>query len=202
MAAELSFGRRLLAVLLPTKSQAFACIIIALLVLVGAHARRVLALIGVDSAVLDISGTVVHGRLEPILTSQISASVALVTFWGGIGLAAYLICWSAFNLLIQARNEITLTTQYTNRGRWRDPIEALGIKLAGAAILIGIIALLRAALALWLSVVAGFLVAPEPASGLFALAATFGLAAHLYLILAFALVTFTPWYRPEAFTDR
>lgn len=195
MATSLPFGRRLADLLIPTPGQTLVSIVIALVLLLGTYAQQLLVLVGIDAVTLKIASSALHGRFEAILSSQISSTLAVVTFWAGVGLIAYLICWSAYNVLIRARNEITLTTEYTNRGHWRGPYQTLGLKVAGAAGLIVVIGLLKPGLAFWLAVAAGVVARPGITSGLLALLAVPGLATQLYFIYAFTMATFTPWYR-------
>jgi hypothetical protein len=202
MAVPISLPTRLAKVFFPTKIQAFLCLILALGLLIGAQGQQILRLLGVDDVILDASRTEVNARFTHILTSSIASASALVTFWAGVGLVAYLVCWGAYNVLVEARNKVTLETQYTNRGgHWHGAFETLGLKLLGAITLICFIALLKPGLALWLALIAPLLGTVSVNTILMALGATLGLALQLYLLLAFALLTFTPWYREEAFTD-
>ena len=201
MSAQFSLRRRLALVLIPTPTQALGCIILAVVLLIVPYITRILALIGITDSYLSLFNVAVHGRLETILTAPISQTVAYLTFWLGVGIVTYLTCWLGLILLSQARNELTLTTNYTNRGHWQGPYETLALKCVGAAVLVTCVAILKPGLVLWLGVVGAYFSGPNLSGGLFALFATLGFAVQLYLILAFALVTFTPWYRAEAFTD-
>ena len=201
MSAQFSFRRRLALVLIPTPSQVVACALVAIVVILGAHAQRVLALIGINNMALSVTRVAVHGRFETILNSPISQTVALITFWSGVGVVTYLICWFGLSLFNQAHNELTLTTEYTNRGHGRGPYDALILKTIGAAALIAAVALLKPGLALWLAMAGAFLATPTAIDGLYSIFAALGLAAQIYLVLACALATFTPWYKAEAFTD-
>jgi hypothetical protein len=200
MSTQITFGRRLAAVLIPTPFQAFICLVLALAILIGAHAHLALALIGIDDSALSVSRVALHGRFETVLASPISQTVALATFWAGVGLVAYLVCWIGFSLFTSARNELTLTTAYTNRGHWWVKQDVLMLKVLSALVLFVAIVLFKPGLALWLAIVGGLIAAPSIATGLYSLGAILGLASQLYLILALALVTFTPWYREETFT--
>jgi hypothetical protein len=184
-------------VVIPTPLQVLLAVMGSLAFLIFTQFDRFLALLGIGDVALNAAGSAVHTRFEAILTSQVAASAALVTFWATIGLIAYLICWSVYNVLIEARNEVTLNTQYTNRGMWRAHFETLGIKLICAALLLLLVYLLKAGLALyvalWLPLLAGF----DTSSVVAALGAVLGLAVHLYAILVAAMLTITPWYRSD-----
>ncbi|HVQ43956.1 MAG TPA: hypothetical protein VMT30_03240 [Candidatus Saccharimonadia bacterium] len=202
MASEISLTKRLLAVLLPTPIQAILAIGGALAFLVFEQIDQVLSLLGIGDVALNAAGSELHSRFQSILTSQVASSAALVTFWATIGLIAYLVCWSLYNVLIEARNEVTLETQYTNRGRRYTHLQTLGLKVLGAGLLLGLVALLKPGLALWLALWVPLLGGFTAMSVLNAFGAVLGLALHLYLILAVGLLTFTPWYHSEPFTDR
>jgi hypothetical protein len=202
MAAQSTIISRLMAVLVPTPVQGLGAVFASLLLLAAVQVDQLLKLLGVGEVAIAAARAQLHDRFIALLTSPIASTTALVTFWSSIGLISYLICWGAYNLLLEARNEVTLKTSYTNRGHWRGHLETLGLKSVGAVVLIALIALLKAGLALWIALVAPALVAPGLANIAIAVAAALGLAVQLYLILALALVTFTPWYRAETFTDR
>ena len=126
----------------------------------------------------------------------------MVTFWATVGLIAYLICWSTYNVLIEARNEVTLETKYTNRGHWIGAVETLGLKAVGGMVLIGLVALLKPGLALWLALAIPIFTTPTMYNTALAGIAVVGLAVQLYLIFACVLLAISPWYREEAFTDQ
>jgi phage shock protein PspC (stress-responsive transcriptional regulator) len=201
MSARVPFGRRLAFVLIPTPAQALTSFLLSVIIIIGAQSQRALAFIGIGDTALNVSRLAINGRVEPVLSSQISETAALITFWSAIGVVAYLVCWICFSLYAQARNELTLTTEYTNRGHWRGPYETLGLKAIGALGLLGGVASLKPGITLWLAMAGHFLAAPTTPNAIQALMAILGLAIQFYLILALVLVTFTPWYRAEAFTD-
>lgn len=207
MSARVSFISRFMAVALPTKTQGLVAVAAAIIILVASRAQQVLAYLGLanpglNNAALDASRIQLHDRFELVATSQIASNLALVTFWASVGLIAYLVCWSAYNVIIEARNEVTLETQYTNRGHWKGPLETLGLKAACAVGLIIVVSLSKSGLAFWLALAFPVLSDPTWQNIAAALGAVVGLAVQLYLILALALLTFTPWYREETFTDQ
>jgi hypothetical protein len=202
MAVHSTLQSRLFTVLLPTTAQALGSIVIALLSLALVQGQALLRLTGIGDVAITATRTQLYDRFDSVLTSPIASTTALVTFWASVGLVAYLISWSGYNLLIEARNEVTLNTEYMNRGHWRGHFETLALKAAGAIALVGFIALLKPGFALWVAVAAPALVVPSVTSVSFAIAAALGLAIQLYSLLALALVTFTPWYREEVFTDQ
>lgn len=202
MASQLSFSRRLLAVLIPTFGQGALSLIISLAIIAGSRAGQFLPLIGVNATAVSATSTALHARFDSYLTSQLASMAVLITFWAGVGLVAYLVCWAAYNALVEARNEVTLKTQYTNRGHWRGPLETLALKAVGAVTLVIACTLIGPSLALWLTLSEPVFVGLTLTAALYAALAVLGLAAELYLILALVILTITPWYRAEAFTDR
>jgi hypothetical protein len=204
MISQLSLPARLAKVLIPTKGQAFLTIFLAFAALVAMNIRQAYELFGINHATLDTTLEQFHDQYSTILNSQLASSTALVTFWASVGLIAYLICWSAYNVLIEARNEVTLETQYTNKGghHWRGPYETAGLKAVGATALVAAVMLFKPGLALWLALGSTAFVTPNLTTILTAAGAVLGLAAQIYLVLAMVMVTFTPWYRKEAFTEQ
>jgi hypothetical protein len=201
MSTQVSIISKLVTVLVPTTAQALGSIATALILLAAVQADQLLRVIGIGEIALAATRSQLHERFSALLGSPVVSNLALVTFWASVGLIAYLICWGAYNILIEARNEVTLNTEYTNRGHWRGNLETLCLKSLGAVALIGIVALLKPGFSLWIALASPAIVMPTTAAIVTAVAAIVGLAAQLYLILALALVTFTPWYRRETFTD-
>lgn len=188
-------------VLTPTMGQAVISLVLSAVWLVLTHAVGILLLIGAPAAVLGAAQLVATGQLKDVVSLPIVSNVALITFWATIGLVVYLLSWAAFNVLIQARNEVTLTTAYTNRGHWRSPLATLGLKLGCAVALLAMVALIRPGAGLWFGWFDGWLTTPSAGSALLAVAAVIGFAAQGYLTYMAGLLTFSPWYRTEAFTD-
>lgn len=201
MAAPRSLTARLWPVVLPTPGQALGFGILAISLLVLTQTNALLTNLGITPDAIDVA----RGKLGPsfhsILQSSAASNVALVTFWATVGLVAYIICWGAYNVIIEARNEVTLTTAYTNRGHWRGARETLALKVASAVGLTILLISLNYSLALWIALgsqaivnVNGFGIMTL----ITGLAAIAGLAGHLYLTLVFVELTFTPWYRTES----
>lgn len=201
MSAQPSFSDRLLEVALPTSVQILACSFLSMLILTLTQTQSIIQRLGITDAQLSASSTQFHDRFDAVLRSNIASQTALITFWAAVGLVAYLICWGMYNLLIEARNEVTLNTAYTNRGRWQGVKEKLAIKASAALFLVLMIWSLRYGASFWLALSARFIDHLSVGSVLAAVASLVGLAVQLYLVLAFILLTFTPWYRIQTFTD-
>lgn len=208
MTQPLTFADRLRSIVKPTTAQVLAFILLALILLLASQFTPFLARLGITSAALDVTKTQLNSRLEVVLQSPIAAQAALLAFWATVGLVAYLICWGVYNLLIEARNEVTLTTAYTNRTdysdtkHWHGPFETLALKASAAVGLAVMLWSLRFGVSFWLALVAGVLSNTTLISALEALLAVFGLALQFYAVFVFIQLTFTPWYRVITFTDQ
>jgi hypothetical protein len=201
MSSQLTFTQRLLAVVVPTKAQTLACAFTGLFILTLGQSTALLSKIGLKGPLLTASQDQFHARFEVILRSPFASQTALITFWATVGLIAYLICWGAYNLVIEARNEVTLKTSYTNRGHWRGPHETLALKAVSAIGLAIVIGTLRYGLSSWVAMSGLFINDPTAGHILQALLAVVGLSVELYLVVMFVQLTFTPWYRIQTFTD-
>jgi hypothetical protein len=202
MPAPVTFTRRLLAVVIPTSPQVLAALVVSLALLVCIHSAGLLKLIGITPAAISASQDQFHARFDSLLRSPIASHLALVTFWALVGLVAYLVCWGAYNVLIEARNEVTLNTAYVNRGHWRGPYETLALKSIAAVGLALIIVSLWNGISFWLALSDSAVIDPSVANVIYAVIAVLGLALQLYSVLVFIQLTFTPWYRAEAaFTE-
>jgi|GEM_PF-1207352 len=193
-------------VIIPTRSQVLGSCTVALIILVPTQSRALLSRLGLPPAIVAASQTKFHTSFDTILNAPVVSQFALITFWAAVGLVTYLICWGAYNVLIEARNEVTLKTAYTNRGHEHSPYRLLAFKAVSALALALTIGSLRFGLALWIALAARF--ADQPAvttAGWLALGVA-GLALELYLVLIFIQLTFTPWYSAvdveETFTEQ
>ncbi|HEY6736957.1 MAG TPA: hypothetical protein VI322_04555 [Candidatus Saccharimonadia bacterium] len=201
MSAVLTFRERFLAIVVPTSGQTIMALAAAFVILVAGQSRAILERIGVSSGVLHTISDQFHSHFDGLLRSEVASQLAVVTFWAAVGLVAYLVCWGAYNILVEARNEVTLTTVYTNRGHWRSPYHTLALKaVAAAGLALGVWSLWFG-VALWMALLAALVYTPGVVTALLALVGWVGCAAQIYMILALIQLTFTPWYRPEAFTD-
>lgn len=202
MSAPTTLGSRLRAVLVPTRSQALGALFLALLILAAVQADQIMRLVGIGEVATNAARAELGARFSMLLSSPIASKTALITFWASVGLITYLICWSAYNALIEARNEVTLNTAYTNRGHWRGHLETLCLKSVGAVAFLLFFTLIGPGVSFWIALVVPALLMPSFMTTIIAIVAVLGLATQLYLVLALALVTFTPWYRAETFTDQ
>jgi hypothetical protein len=201
MATLPSFRERLTEIILPTTNQSLTLLVVALVLIVVTHLNKLLQAFGITKQAISITGSDLHQQLFPLLSSPITGQAALIVFWAAVGLIAYLACWSVYNLMIEARNEVTLSTEYTNKVSSLGYVETLGLKaLCGVGLVITII-LLWPGLPLWIGLAGKAIIHPQTVPILLALAGVIGLAAQLYTVLVFVQLTFTPWYRVEPFTE-
>jgi hypothetical protein len=201
MSVILDFQDKLLRILVPTKSQVFGSIILAIGILMFGLRQNLVARIGIPSATISATSAQLVANFDAVLRSGIAAQLALMTFWAIVGLVAYLVCWGAYNVFIEARNELTLTTDYTNRGHWRGPYETLALKTACGLALAALILSVRPGISLWLALSAPIIGQFSATNTIQLVVAIIGLAVQLYAILLFVQLTFTPWYRVQPFTQ-
>lgn len=201
MSAPVSFIDRLLRIIVPTTTQVLGSIFLSLVILVGTQGTAVLLRIGITPQAISASENQFHDQFASILRSPIASRLALMTFWALVGLIAYLICWGAYNIIIEARNEVTLNTAYTNRGHWRGVYETLSLKAIAAVGLAMLVTSLWYGVSFWLTLSSGAVDQPSVSTALTALLAIIGLAVQCYAVFVFLQLTFTPWYREQSFTD-
>lgn len=193
--------RGLLRVLTPTPLQILGSVFVALLLLIGVQTGAVLSAAGVSPQALELTSQHWAARFRVVLESPLVAHVALVIFWAAIGLLTYLICWAGYNLWVTTRNEVTIETQYTNKGQWDGVLESLAIKALAALALVLYLFSFQVGLVTWLALTSGLFSHLGAAEITSAAVAVLGLALQLYGLLMLLQLAFTPWYRPGAFTD-
>ncbi len=197
---------RFRAVAVPTPPQALIAVFISLLILALSQSQALLVRLGLASDILGLGGDQLKLRFDVILRSSFASQLALIAFWATIGLFAYLMCWSAYNFFVDARNKLTITTGYTNQAtptarHWSSLGQILLLKIAAALGLALLIASLKYGLSFWTAIASLAAAQPSAVTIAQALGAVIGLALQLYLFLALIQLTFTPWYRADTFTD-
>ena len=200
-----SLGERFVKVIIPTRVQVLGALLLSLIILAPTQSHALLVGLGLPSDIVAAGQTQFGSRFDNILNSTFVAQFALITFWAVVGLVTYLICWGAYNIFIEARNEVTLKTSYTNRGGGgHSPYRVLAFKAAAAGGLAVTIGALRYGFALAVALAARFSSSPSIATSIWAALAIVCLAVELYFIFIFIQLTFTPWYsaidQEESFT--
>lgn len=202
MTVQITLTQRFLKVLRPTTIQVLACAAVALGILIVAQRPSVVWFSSTDQGpIIDASVAELHDRTQTILQSQIASTSALIGFWAVVGLVAYLVCWMAYNAMIEARNKVTLETQYTNRGHWRGAYETLILKTLCALALCAALVTIQPAVEFWTVHITPILSGIQLMPALWVIAGIIGLTLHLYIVLTCVVLTFSPWYRAEAFTE-
>lgn len=186
-------------VLIPTAAQAFGSVILSFLIILAIQTPSLLINFGISSQVIADTRSQITSRAEFIAHSPWASNLALIGFWAVVGLVAYLVCWSAYNALIAARNEVALETQYTNRGRWSVPWTMFFKAVSGGGLILYCL-VFQAGFSLWLALATGLLTGISFTAALLTLVAILGLAVQLYGLVFFVQLTLTPWYSPKTFT--
>ncbi len=201
MEAAAGIWRGFVKELIPTPLQSLASVFVAACMLTAMQSQQILSGLGISQSAVDSTKGELASRFDVVLQSNITSNIALVTFWAAVGLVAYLVCWGLYNALIAARNEVTIETQYTNRGHWRGVWETLALKSTAALGLIFCIAMFKYGFSLWVALTLPLLAEPGIKGFIFAIGAVLGLAVQLYVLLLFVQLTISPWYKPRAFTE-
>ncbi len=200
-----SLGERFVNTVIPTRVQVLGALLLSLVILVAAQSHALLVGLGLPSDIVSAGQTQFSSRFDNVLNSTFVAQFALITFWAVVGLVTYLVCWGAYNIFIEARNEVTLKTSYTNRGgNDHSPYRILAFKAAAAVGLAATIGALRYGFALSVALASRFSSSPSLSTAGWAALAIVCLAVELYFIFVFIQLTFTPWYsaidQEESFT--
>jgi hypothetical protein len=205
MSTVLPLSERFTKVIIPTRTQVLGSLFLSLLILAPTQSHTLLVGLGLPSDIVSAGQTQFSSRFDNVLNSTLVAQFALITFWAVVGLVTYLVCWGAYNIFIEARNEVTLNTAYTNRGHKHSPYRLLSFKAAAAVGLALAIGALRYSFSLSVALASRFSSTPGLATSVWAVLAIVSLAVELYLIFIFVQLTFTPWYRAidaeESFTE-
>lgn len=117
-------------VLLPTFGQAFGSLAAAVL-LIGVLYRDQIVHRVQDGPGAHVFDQIHYGdSLSGVTNSPIIHTAVIVAFWSGVGLVAYTIVWSVINVMIEARNEVVLETEYTNKSAFAQRIRTPLLQLA------------------------------------------------------------------------
>ncbi|MBW4061707.1 hypothetical protein HJC99_04020 [Candidatus Saccharibacteria bacterium] len=201
MSAKSTFAGRLFKVIVPTRVQVLVSIFLSLSVLIAIESTTILHRFSISDVAVQGSRDQLQNRFSDVSNSLLASNIALVAFWSVVGLLAYLICWAGYNFLVEARNEVTLETQYENLGRHGGIIQTIAVKAVSCLGLVLTILMFRYALALAVALVSPVIADVIVGNILAAIAGVLALAIAIYLIIMFITLTFSAWYRPEAFTD-
>lgn len=133
---------RLKRIIWPTGLQTFASALLATAVVIGVYQSvlvpRLYGTALVSQAEID------QGRQTDLIKLNSFSPVRTgvqVGFWALVGIACYLVYLAITNAIIETRNEMTIDTQYANRGRFSRHMRQYGYQLLAAIGLIAFLAL-------------------------------------------------------------
>ncbi len=201
MAASTTFLNRLGKELVPSVGQALLAVAAATILVVAGRSASILRTFGVTPEGVAAAGQPLRQQFDLILGSVFANNLILIIFWASVGVIVYLVCWAIYGAYISARNEVTININYVNTGRWQGPWATMVIKAVCATGLVIILASFQPGNILWQLMAAPFFTAPSLDTVLGLTGAIGGLALQLYLLLVTVLLTFTPWYHENVFTD-
>lgn len=174
--------KRFWSIFLPTPLQAVMSFIVALVVILFVQ-RQALITHFADGQILETTTTKqLNLQVANILGLSIVGQAAIIFFWAIVGLGAYLIVWVLHNALISARNEVIITTAYTNQKGSRFNIAGMALKIVALIAAVFSIATIPYGLNFWLSLWQELFQAQLSLAGFgLALVSIVGFAAELYL---------------------
>lgn len=179
-------------VLIPTLGQGLGCLGLSTLLLAFLYYDQIFDRIRSGTKATNLGQISFASQLSSVTQSPFIHFGVIVAFWSGVGLVAYTIVWSIFNVMIEARNEVVLETEYTNKSAIVDRIKTPLTQLALAAILFtGLLLSARIVIPYWLHL--AFLgISSTSAIGIVGhlVAAIFGLAATIYLLILLGQLVF------------
>jgi hypothetical protein len=198
MIESVAMGRRLLRVLTPTPLQAFTSITLAVIVLGIAQGSQILDHLGILPAAILMLQARLLNAVDFITHLPLVANVTLVAFWATVGLAAYLVCWALYSLMIEARNEVTLDTQYANGRHWIAALKAVGIKAVAGCFFIIYLVVFSALFGVWMNLSNAIFDQAGIGEIISLGLAVGGLTVQIYALIILLQLVLTPWYRPES----
>lgn len=137
--------------LLPTPLQAVISFVLSLVVILVVQKQALTQHFGGGQIFEPATSRQINLQVANILGLSIVGQVAIIFFWAIVGLIAYLLVWLLHNALISARNEVIITTSYTNKKGSRFNFIGLLTKLASAIAVIFSITIIPFGLNFWLS---------------------------------------------------
>jgi hypothetical protein len=179
-------------VIIPTLGQSLASILVSMLLFLALYRDLFWQRLVSGSLGRAISQVNYGDELSSLTQSPIVHTLVIVGFWSAVGLVAYTIVWSLINVLIEARNEVVLETEYTNKSAFYDRVRVPMTQLALAIVLfVGLYLTAKLTFPFWLSLV--YLALTAQSLGvmlLYLLLATLGAAINIYAILLLAQLVF------------
>lgn len=180
-------------ILIPTLGQTVASVLISIIILVIIYRELILNKIFGDSAeLINFARDSYTARLATLNNNVILNKLAIGLFWSVLGLVAYTLLWAAFNVIIEARNEVVVGTEFTNKARFAQRVKAPLTQISLAALLFIFLGVTgKLLLPLWLDLFhTGVLTIPNWHGLITTIAAVIGLAANFYLVAIFIQLVF------------
>lgn len=105
-------------------------VISAFVILAVSNAKAIMQLISASkSNTLDSVLGQINVQLRTYGDSQLVNWLAIIVFWGAVGLGVYTLFWLGMAFFTTARNELIVETAFSNRGHFQDRIRVPIIKL-------------------------------------------------------------------------
>jgi hypothetical protein len=180
-------------ILTPSWYQLLVCLFVAVAMLAVASSRILAGF--VDSTGL-LSGPYTKQVVDANLSafSHISAVniIVIIAFWSVVYLVVYTLFWFITNVLVEARNELIVGTEFANQGNPIDRFKAPFIQLAlGIILVLFLIISCLFGFPNWLSLMQNALLNfTQPASILFAVGGLVACVANLYALWSLAQIVF------------
>lgn len=185
-------------IFVPTANQVWICLTLSLVTFLVAFRELILSKffhqgasssLNVVTPYLEDSYNIQLGHI-----SQLSATDFLVkaVFFAGIGLVAYVVFLAISNVVIEARNEVVIEAEYTNKGQAETRVRRPFLQITTAVgLFIFLLISAQALLPIWLDGFQGFLLnLPTPSAFISLLVGLVGLAVNVYLVWSIAQVVF------------
>lgn len=121
--------------IIPSLTQALTCLALSLAAFIGLYRDQIGTRLGTKQLTSALKGSDYRQALANLTNNGLSHTVVIVFFWSLIGLLAYTVVWSIINVSIEARNEVVLQTEYTNRSGVANRLKPAFLQIAMAVIL-------------------------------------------------------------------
>jgi hypothetical protein len=179
-------------VLLPTAGQALVSLLASIVLIGFLYREQILQRIKNGTSAQLINQIGYGNALSRVTNGPIIHTAVIVAFWSGVGLVAYTIVWSFINVMIEARNEVVLETEYTNKAaltqRMRTPLAQLAL---AAGLFGGLIACAKWVFPFWLDLAATAISTAQIwKASVMLLAPIFGIALTIYLLILLGQLVF------------
>ncbi|HSX48336.1 MAG TPA: hypothetical protein VLF41_02435 [Candidatus Nanoarchaeia archaeon] len=185
-------------IIIPNSSQIWICLTLSLITLLATfkglifskffHQTNISSLNGVEPY-LQSSYNIQLGKVSQLAATDL---IVKAVFFAGIGLIAYVIFLAISNVIIEARNEVVIETEYTNKGQADSRVRRPFMQIVTAVMLfVVLLASAQLILPLWLNSFQSFLLnVPSPASFILLVVGLVGLAVNIYTIWSIAQIVF------------